>query len=221
MINTYVYVWWCSNFARFCAFSRSRKATLSKKKRKTKPWKNPSKKKNIINIVRGCSNEKEQSCALSFVVVSLPRHSSLNRLLDQPYTASLVFSPRAHHARVSRCRNRSSRRVSLAISCSLRSVEQAWIEHDFSFEISLWDNELHRLGDRRKIEKSFQTREWFINGDPFVKISTNPFQIVIHIVLVCNARNIRTGGDNGQRVMNQTNILKVAENIVVENINWV
>lgn len=58
-----------------------------------------------------------------------------------------------------------------------------------------------------------------LTGDPFVKISTNPFQIVIRIVSVRNARDIRTGGDNGQRVMNQTNILKVAENIVVENIN--
>lgn len=160
-----MYVWWCSNFARFCAFSRSRKATLTKKKRKTKPWKNPSKKKNIINIVRGCSNEKEQSCALSFVVVSLPRHSSLNRLLDQLYTASLVFSSCAPCTRVPM----SKPIVETCLSRDLllspirgTSVNRAWFFVRENF--SLWDNELHRLGDRRKIEKSFQTREWFING---------------------------------------------------------
>lgn len=207
----------------FALFHAVGKQRFRKRKERPSLGKILRKKKNIINIVRGCSNEKEQSCALSFVVVSLPRHSSLNRLLDQPYTASLVFSPRAHHARVSRCRNRSSRRVSLAISCSLRSVEQAWIEHDFSFE-KIFRYEITSyivLAIEERSKRVSKRENDLLTGDPFVKISTNPFQIVIHIVLVCNARNIRTGGDNGQRVMNQTNILKVAENIVVENINWV
>lgn len=69
------------------------------------------------------------------------------------------------------------------------------------------------LGDERGGSKRF------INGDLFVKISSNP-SLPIPLSSACNARDTRTGeGDNGRRVMNQRNILKVVENIVVENIN--
>lgn len=76
-------------FARLRFFHAVRKQRLRwKGKKKAEPWKNP--KKNI-----GCSKEKEkeeQSCTLSLaVVVSLPRRSSLNRLLRINRTPLIGF----------------------------------------------------------------------------------------------------------------------------------
>lgn len=88
--DKYVYVRTCvCVFARLRFFHAVRKQRLRwKGKKKAEPWKNP--KKNI-----GCSKEKEkeeQSCTLSLaVVVSLPRRSSLNRLLRINRTPLIGF----------------------------------------------------------------------------------------------------------------------------------
>lgn len=172
---------------------------------------------------------ERQRRTVAHVVVSSPkaRHSSLNRLLQINRTPLHWFSPRAHHARVSQCRNRSSRRVSkerkpyrslYAIFerfFSFLSVEQARIQAILFVRFER-DNELHRLGDRKKSSK--RENGLSTDGDLFVsKISANPS--LLQLSSARNARDIRAGGDNG--LMNQRNILKVAENIVAENINRV
>lgn len=78
------------------------------------------------------------------------------------------------------------------------------------------DNELYRLGDRKKSSK--RENGLSTDGDLFVsKISANPS--LLQLSSARNARDIRAGGDNG--LMNQRNIFKVAENIVAGNINRV
>lgn len=175
-----------------------------------------------------CSFERQRR-TVAHVVVSSPkaRHSSLNRLLQINRTPLHWFSPRAHHARVSQCRNRSSRRVSkerkpyrslYAIFerfLSFLSVEQARIQAILFVRFER-DNELYRLGDRKKSSK--RENGLSTDGDLFVsKISANPS--LLQLSSARNARDIRAGGDNG--LMNQRNILKVAENIVAGNINRV
>lgn len=172
---------------------------------------------------------ERQRRTVAHVVVWSPkaRHSSLNRLLQINRTPLHWFSPRAHHARVSQCRNRLSRRVSkerkpyrslYAIFewfLSFLSVEQARIQAILFVRFER-DNELYRLGDRKKSSK--RENGLSTDGDLFVsKISANPS--LLQLSSARNARDIRAGGDNG--LMNQRNILKVAENIVAGNINRV
>lgn len=183
--DKYVYVRTCvCVFARLRFFHAVRKQRLRwKGKKKAELWKNP--KKNI-----GCSKEKEkeeQSCTLSLaVVVSLPRRSSLNRLLRINRTPLHWFSPRAHHARVSQCRNRD-------VSPPYRSTYNANIlsfllpvEQPILFVRFERDDELYRRRKRKRREEICQ-----LDGDLFVsKISTR-----IVIVSYRNARNIQGRGE--------------------------
>lgn len=125
---------------------------------------------------------------------------------------------------MSQCRNRPSIRVSTArISLVVRGVRTSFLSDPWNkrestrgmvegFVVTSEIRVVSSLGDERG-------SKGFINGDLFVKISSNPSPS-IPLSSACNARDTRTGeGDNGRRVMNQRNILKVVENIVVENIN--
>lgn len=175
--DKYVYVRTCVCVCTFALFSRSEKTTFTLKgKKKAEPWKNP--KKNI-----GCSKEKEkegQSCTLSLaVVVSLPRRSSLNRLLRINRTPLHWFSPRAHHARVSQCRNRD-------VSPPYRSTYNANIlsfllpvEQPILFVRFERDDELYRRRKRKRREEICQ-----LDGDLFVsKISTRIVIVSYYIVM--------------------------------------
>lgn len=199
MINTCMYVRVCV-FARLRFFHAVRKQRLRwKGKKKAEPWKNP--KKNI-----GCSKEKEkeeQSCTLSLaVVVSLPRRSSLNRLLRINRTPLHWFSPRAHHARVSQCRNRDvsppyHSTYNANILSFLLPVEQPILFVRFER-----DDELYRRRKRKRREEICQ-----LDGDLFVsKISTRIVIVSYYIVM----HGIFKGGGRQWSMMNQTNILKVS-----------
>lgn len=130
-------------------------------------------RRTIVHVVARC-------CC--FVATTLVLESAIT---DQPYTAHW-FSPRAHHARVSQCRNRD-------VSPPYRSTYNANIlsfllpvEQPILFVRFERDDELYRRRKRKRREEICQ-----LDGDLFVsKISTR-----IVIVSYRNARNIQGRGE--------------------------
>lgn len=123
-------------------------------------------RRTIVHVVARC-------CC--FVATTLVLESAIT---DQPYTAHW-FSPRAHHARVSQCRNRD-------VSPPYRSTYNANIlsfllpvEQPILFVRFERDDELYRRRKRKRREEICQ-----LDGDLFVsKISTRIVIVSYYIVM--------------------------------------